>query len=175
MQSNQCITQAADTGEGDTTIRDNPGCVWFVAGLFLFVGTIFVLGPLGLFTNNAEVPPWTRGLALIMGLVGVGTGVWLFWRSPRVTTTVDVRQRRVIIQERGLAGRRERVVELGEIADVIVAEKPDGDGDPTYQPHLILRSGEHVALSQIWLAARGSSERQVLALRRALRLVNVDD
>ena len=157
-----------NTGEGNTIIRDNPGCLWFVAGMFLFVGTIFVLGPLGLFTNNAEVPLWTRGLAFVMGLVGAGTGAWLLWSTPSVATTVDVRRRRVIILERGLAGRRERELAAGEIADVIVAETPDSDGDTTYQPHLILRSGEHVALSRVWLSARASSERHVLALRRAL-------
>ena len=141
-----------------------------MAGLFLFGGSLFVLGPLGLFTNNAAVPLWTRGLAFAMGLVGVATGVWLLWSSPSVATTVDVRRRRVIIRERGLAGRREREIEVGEIADVVVAEMPDSDGDATYQPHLILRSGEHVALAHVWLSARGSSEKPVLALRRALRL-----
>src|SRR5262245_17120771 len=115
LKAPSLCTLAVNESEGNTTIRDTPGCMWFVAGMFLFVGTIFVLGPLGLFTNNAEVPLWTRGLAFVMGFVGVGTGVWLLWRSPSVATTIDVRRRRVIIRERGLAGRRERELEVGEI------------------------------------------------------------
>jgi hypothetical protein len=103
-----------------------------------------------------------------MGHVGAGTGAWLLWRTPSVATTVDVRRQRVIILERGLAGRREREIEAGEIADVMVAETPDSDGDATYQPHLMIKSGEHVALSHVWLSARDSSERRVPAPRRAL-------
>ena len=60
------------------------------------------------------------------------------------------------------------MIEAEAIANIVVAEEPDSDGDATCQPHLILRSGEQVALSHLWLSARGSSEKQVLALRLAL-------
>jgi hypothetical protein len=133
------------------------------------VGTVFILGPLGLFTNNDQVTVWARALALAMGLIGVLTGGWMVWRSPRVTTSIDAQRRRVVIVERGLAGRHKRVIDFGMIADVVVAEQLDSDGDPTYQPQLLLQSGEHVPMSRVWQSVGEQSEKHIALVRRALR------
>src|SRR5262249_20753945 len=151
-----------------TTVRDRPGCVWIAAGLFLAVGLLFVLGSLGLFTNNSEDPLWGRVLAFALGLVGAGIGAWMLWRTPLVTTSIDVARRCVVIREQGLAGRREHTIEVDRIRNVMVAETLDGDGDAKYQAHIVLLSGEQLALSRVWMPDRRPSAKQVEVLRQAL-------
>ncbi|HKA18821.1 MAG TPA: hypothetical protein VKN18_11075 [Blastocatellia bacterium] len=151
-----------------TTVRDRPGCVWIAASLFLAVGLLFVVGSLGLFTNNSEDPLWGRLLAFAMGLVGAGIGACLLWRTPLMTTSIDVARRCVVIREQGLAGRREHTIDADQIRNVIVAETLDGDGDATYQAQIVLVSGEHLALSRVWMPDRRPSAKQVEVLGQVL-------
>src|SRR3954462_2982203 len=90
---------------------------------FIVVGGVFVLGPLGLFNNNHEVPVWVRAASLVMGSVGVFAGAYLIRESPVTTTIVDARTRRIMIREVGLAGKRVRVVDAAQVRDVIVVEE----------------------------------------------------
>jgi hypothetical protein len=136
---------------------------------FIVVGGVFVLGPLGLFNNNHEVPVWVRAASLVMGSVGVFAGAYLIRESPVTTTIVDARTRRIMIREVGLAGKRVRVVDAAHVRDVIVVEEPGSEGDLVFQPQLLLANGEHVPLSKLWASGRGSCDRQAESVAAFLR------
>ena len=150
-------------------VQDSPGCFWLMGLFFIFVGGIFVLGPLGLFNNNHEVPVWVRVASFVMGSIGVIAGGYLIRESPLTTTTVDVITRRIMIREVGLAGKRARVLNALQVREVIVAVKEDSDGDSTFQLQLLLTSGEHVPLSKLWATGRDSCDRQAESVATFLR------
>ena len=74
----------------------------------------------------------------------------------------------MIVRTIGFGSASERRIDTREIVALEVAETPDGDGDATYRPELVLRSGERVAISSGWRSVREPAERRSAALRRAL-------
>ena len=131
------------------TVRDSPGCFWILGVFFIAVSSVFVLAPLGLFVNAAEVAPLERILAFAMGCIGVGVGIYILDSSPLSRATFD--RQRVEIKRSGLFRRSTASYPLADIASLDIAESRDSDGDLTYQLHLTLRSGQHVPISSLWM------------------------
>jgi hypothetical protein len=152
--------------ERRTVLRDAPGCFWLFGAFFVSVASIFVLGPLGLFTNLADVPLWARAFSVLVGSIGVGAGVWIVYTSPRTVTTFDGDRRRIDIRRRWLAPAAEYA--FGDVAELLVAESPDDEGGRTFQPQLVLRSGEVVPLSRLWIGDERACETAVAAAGEAL-------
>src|SRR5262249_24513766 len=67
----------------DLVIEDSPGLYWILALLFIGVGSVFVVGPLGLFVNAKSVSLAGRAASVIIGAAGVAAGIWLLKGSPR--------------------------------------------------------------------------------------------
>jgi hypothetical protein len=151
------------------TIQDSPGLHWLSGALFIGVGTLFVLGPLGLFTDAATLSWPARLLAASLGAVGVLTGVWVIHRSPLSSLTID-RYGHVRLVRRGARGREVSEWPRGEVAAVHVAEGMDSEGSPVFQLRLTLRGGAIVSVSRLWVHGREPVERAAELVRRALKL-----
>ncbi len=138
-----------ERSEGKLIIKDQPGLLWFLGFLFVAVSTVFVLGPLCLFSNNREVSAFTRVFSFLMGCIGVSVGLWVIERHPQITSVFNRVSGRLELTRWNLLRRSasQREVGLAEIRDVQLVEGKDIDGDPIYGIQLLLRSGEEIALS----------------------------
>jgi len=152
------------------TLRDNPGCFWFAGLLFIGVGIPFVIGPLGLFTNNNEVSWWVKVLAVMMGCISVGVGVHLIYEAPVTVTVFDRLRGEAIIKERGLFKNSAHRIALAEIESANIAEKEDDDGDPVYRPFITLHNQQIVLLSSLWIHGKEGTEEVVIAVQDFLDL-----
>jgi hypothetical protein len=157
------LTQASDR----LTLQDSPGCFWILSLLFLTVGVITTTGPLGLFTDAAELAPWEQAIMVGLGLVAVGAGVFNFLVSMPTFTTFDRSSGQVRIRE---LGRAVRQVPFTEIAGVGICHAQDSEGGDVYRLQLQLQDGEQVPLSKLWMAGQEEHERVAGVIRTFLHL-----
>ena len=136
--------------DGELRIADVPGAHWAVALLFLGVGMVFVLGPLGLFVNADSVGWLARGTAMVMGGCGVAAGLWIARESPRSCLVYSRAERLVRITRVGTAGRRSKELAASEVGSVLVATQKDDEGSDVFQVRLVLASGREEAVSLLW-------------------------
>lgn len=135
--------------------------MWLFGLFFVSIGGLFVLGPLGLFTNAQQLELWERAVALMIGALGVVTGVWTIVGAPRTTVTCDRLRSEVRITRRGLRGGEQRIVPFSDLAAVFVSIDADSEGDEICQPRLRLHSGAEIPLSRLWVHDRAVCEARV--------------
>lgn len=135
---------------GDLTITDAPAAHWAVALLFASVGTVFVLGPLGLFVNADSVGWLARGTSMVVGACGVAAGLWIVRESPRSRLVHDRRNGRVRLTRFGTTGRSEHEWAVAEVASIAVSTRKDDEGDDLFQVRLALATGEVEPVSLLW-------------------------
>jgi hypothetical protein len=152
------------------TLRDNPGCFWFLGLFFIAVGLPFIAGPLGLFTNNNEVSLPVKAFAVVMGCIAVGVGVHLIYEAPVTATVFDRLTGEAVIKERGLFKNSARRIALAEIKSTAIDEKKDSDGDPIYRPLITLHDQQTVLLSSLWIHDKEATEEVVRAVQDFLDL-----
>ena len=148
-------------------IEDSPGLFWVFGALFVFVGAIFVLGPLGLATNAADVSLGVRIVIFSFGTIAVGVGLWVWKRSPLSRVHVNVTDRYVLVTRWGLTGREEIRVDFAEVHRLELESDKDSEGDPVFRPLVRLRNNATVLLSLLHVHDRTQVERviQEVALR----------
>jgi hypothetical protein len=129
------------------TLRDSPGLWWLLALLFLTVGAAFVF--IGL-ARSADAPQWQAALAMLMGLVGVATGVTFAWSSPGSIVRLDHATRELTLKQLGVFGQRRRSFRLDQIERVDVEHSHDDDGNTVARPVLTLRDRQSIVLSALW-------------------------
>jgi hypothetical protein len=86
-------------------VENAPGLHWLLGLLFLGVGLVFVVGPLGLMRDLERVPAWQRALAVGFGAAGVAAGLWTLAGAPRSRLLVDPVRGHIRLEQRGLGGR----------------------------------------------------------------------
>jgi hypothetical protein len=135
------------------TLRDQPGCIWGLGVFFLLIGALFVLGPLVLFSNQAEQPWYVNGAVVLMGLAGVAAGLWVL-RVPLTTTTFDRLERVVTVRTWGLRRVRDQRWLFSVVAGLRVVEEQDSEGAPVFRLQLQLRDGQLIFLTGVHLHVR---------------------
>jgi hypothetical protein len=138
----------------DFEIRDSPGMHWLLAIIFVGIGALFVLGPLGLASNAHTLRWWERVLGVAMGGLGVAVGLWLFARAPSSRLRLDRVTRRVEIVRRAPWGRQGLQVSVADVTAIRLVEKTDDEGGAVFQVHLVLREGRSVPVSLLWAHGR---------------------
>jgi hypothetical protein len=156
--------------DGTLFVRDSPGLRWLLGLLFLGVGALFVLGPLGLFADRAAMAWPVRALSVLLGSAGVGAGLWVLHGSPYSILEVDRRTRRVGIRRWGLGGRQTQSWPIGEVQDVRLVESKDDEDSPVFRVEIVQRDGSAVLASLLWTHGREPAEAVVKRLRETLEL-----
>jgi hypothetical protein len=142
-------------------VEDSPGLSWILGALFFFVGGVFALGSLGLATNAAELSFGVRTVIFVLGTIGVGTGVWVWKRSPLSRVQVNVSDRYILINRWGITGRETTRVNFADVLAVELETGTDSEGDSVYRPILRLRNQAPVLLSLLHVHDRAQVERVV--------------
>jgi hypothetical protein len=153
---------------GELVVRDSPGFHWLLGLMFAGIGGVFVLASLGVASRVAALRAWERALAFVMGALAVAVGLWVFSRSPFSRLRVDRAARRVVLTRVGLRGRREHAWPMTDVSGVEVVESADDEGGEIFQVHLVLRDGQVVPVSMLWLHGRGPVTDAATRLARAL-------
>jgi hypothetical protein len=156
-------------------VDDVPGLHWVLGLLFVGVGTLFLVGPLGLFSDAERLRWWLRVLIAGMGAITAVVGVWQIARAPRSRLTIDRTNAQLRLERTGLGGRKKYEWPLSEIAAVDLIERPDDEGSPVFQVRLFLRESLPVPISMVWAHGRDEMERvaRVVASSAGVTTVNV--
>ncbi|MBI5031627.1 MAG: hypothetical protein HZB51_13950 [Chloroflexi bacterium] len=145
-------------------LRHSPGCFWMLALFFVAIAGIFVLGPLGLFSNRDEVPALGNLLSFGMGCIGVAAGIYI-WRSAPFTTVVIDRLKSTVQIQRGWLFTKSQVeYTWRDIAWIFLAETQDSEGDWIYRIEMNVQSGECVPLFEVWVMGKAEYESAVRAI-----------
>ena len=153
--------------------EDVPGLHWLLGLLFIGVGGVFVVGPLGLFVDAARLPPWQRALAMGFGAVGLVVGFWTLDRSPRARLSVDPGRGRLRLDQRGIGRRSVREWPLAALRAVELLEDRDDEGGEVFRLQLALHEGEPVLVSPVWRHGRETMEAAARRVARAARVNTV--
>jgi hypothetical protein len=145
-------------------VDDVPGLHWLLGLLFVVVGALFFVGPLGAFTDADKLRWWLRVLISGLGALAAGVGVWQIARAPRSRLTIDPINGHVRLQRGGLNGRVSYEWPLSAIAAVDVIERPDDEGNSIFQVRLFFREASPVPISTVWAHGRDEMERVARAV-----------
>lgn len=155
--------------EYELTIKEAPGCLWIFGLFFMAIGSTFVYGSLGGFTNYREIPPWQLALAFLMGSVGVAAGLWIIYRAPVTKVTVDI-DRKIIIHERaGITGKNTNYYNLDQVKEFCLIEENDDEGAPIWSLGLTLANREVVRISSLASHAENVKRNFLFESNRFLR------
>lgn len=135
--------------ENFLTLYETPGCLWFIGLFFMFVGGIFVYGALGGLKDYQSQSPWMLAAALLMGLCGVGTGIWIIYGAPLTKIVVDRINDELTITKRGLFGKRETVYAFEEIKYFRLIEERDDEGAPVWSVGMELIDEELIKITSL--------------------------
>ncbi|MBL8835240.1 MAG: hypothetical protein JNL66_03300 [Alphaproteobacteria bacterium] len=153
------------TEDGTLILRDQPGLEWIAGMLFATVGALFVLLP---FVSATPVGPLYGALALCMGSVAVGAGIYIFANAPRSIVTVAPRRREIELRRISLFKRERETVPFRTVATVALEETTDGDGDPCWRPTLRLVDGRDLPLSRLYRHNKDDLDALCARLREAV-------
>jgi hypothetical protein len=165
------------TSDHAIEVDDTPVQFWIYAFSFVFVGALFVAGPIALFPDIDGMRLWLRILIATIGSLSVSVGTWLIIGSPRSRILADASQSLVCLDRWGI-GRRERLEwPIEAVVAVQLSERRDADGDSVFRLSLVVRDGRTVPMSDVWHRGRERMANAVRELANAAnaRAVNAGD
>jgi len=95
-------------------------------------------------TALREHPAGVGAWAAMAGLAVSAGGLWLSRRLWLVRCRFDARQRRATFRRRRLRERQHRALGFDEIAEIVLREHTDSDGDVLRGVHVVTRDGERI-------------------------------
>jgi hypothetical protein len=155
-------------------VDDVPGMHWLLGLLFVVVGSLFLVGPLGVFNDADKLRWWLRMLISGMGAAATGVGVWQIARAPRSRLTIDRGNARARLERTGIGGRIKYEWPLSAIAAVDLIEKADDEGGAVFQVRLFLRESLPVPISTVWAHGREAMERVARAVASSIGVNTVN-
>ena len=156
-------------------VEDRPGLHWLLGLLFIVVGTVFVLGPLGMFSDAEKLRWWLRIPIALLGALSVRIGLGQLFASPRSSLVVDRANGQMRLDRIGIRGRASSEWPIDSVAAIELLERKDDEGDPIFQLRVFRRDAEPVPLSSVWSHGRDRLENvaRTLALAIDVETVNV--
>jgi hypothetical protein len=151
------------------TLRDSAGCIWLLGFFFIAVAGSFVVGLMGAFTNLNELSELEKLLGWFISLSGVAAGVWIIYTNPGVLVNFDKNNNTAIVNRRGLLKNETENYSLNEIADVVLDETTDSDGDPFYRIALKLNRDKQVLLFSTGLHHKETQQKNVDLIKQFLK------
>jgi hypothetical protein len=157
-----------DRSDRQLVLKDSPGFYWIAASLFILVGFLGTVGPLGLYGNFASVPKYINVLSVFLGGGSILSGIYLLYCSPASKTVFDLRERRFDLERKSVFGRSAYHGQLDAIRDIRIAERNGTEGEPVYRVCLLLENKQTVWPSLLWVHDRMGCEQASIAIRDLL-------
>lgn len=130
-------------------IRETPGCLWIFGLFFAVIGSAFVYGALGGFTDWGSQPLWVLAVTLVMGSAAVAAGIWIIYGAPITRVVIDRIDNEVFIARYGLFGKRRSFYAFEEIEQFCLIEEKDDEGSPIWSLGMNLTGGETIKISSL--------------------------
>lgn len=130
-------------------IRETPGCLWILALFFAVIGSVFVYGALGGYTNYNEASALVLGLHLFGGLCAIAAGYWIVYIAPMTKVTIDRSAETVTHKKRGISSKSDVTYRFNEIKHFLLIEEPDFDNDFVWSLGMELADGEMIRISSV--------------------------
>ncbi len=151
------------------TLRDSTGCLWLFGFFFVAIAGTFIVGLMGAATNLYALNDFERIAIWIVSLSGVAAGIWIIYSHPGVYAHVDKSTNSVTINRKGLMRNVTETYRLSEIADVVLDETTDSDGDPFYRIALKLNRDKQVLLFSTGLHDKEGQQKNVELINEFLK------
>ena len=135
--------------ENELVIRESPGCLWLSGLFFAFVGGVFVYGALGGLNDYARQSPLVLAIALSMGLIGVGAGIWIIYEAPITKIVADRIENTLVMTRYGLFGKRETFYDFDDIEYFCLLEEKDDEGSPIWSFAMKLADEEVIKITSL--------------------------
>lgn len=130
-------------------IKETPGCLWLFGLFFALIGSVFVYGAIGGYSNFNDISPWVIAAHFFGGLCAIAAGYWIIYNAPLTRITIDRNTETVTQKTRGLSRRSDVVYRFDEIEQFRLIEKPDFDNDFVWSLGMELKDGELIEISAI--------------------------
>ena len=128
-------------------IKHTPGCLWVFGCFFFVVGSIFLYGLLGGFSNYDKIETWEIAVGLVISLSIIVVGIWQILSHPVMITTINGRNKTITLVEKGFIRRQKRELKFSEVSKFEIVEEKDSEGDSFYYIVLKTKRSEKIKLS----------------------------
>ena len=155
-------------------LHDRVGCFWLLGGFFVLLGSLFLAGLLGLFSDLEELTFAERLLAWSLALAAVGAGFHVAYRSPTSRATFDRNRDSFAIVRKGLFRDERLEGSLSQMEEIFLVEGKDIDEGPVYRVAMRLHTGEEVPISLLWLHGKEHLDGVVEMVRGFLGASRID-
>lgn len=135
-----------NTTEG-LEVKNVPGCLWILGGFFSIIGSMFLYGLLGGFSNYDEMKTWEIAVGLIISLSIISVGIWQILSHPVTITQIKGRAKTITHIEKGLFRRSVTEYKFADVLKFEIVEEKDSDNDSFYYIAINTTKGEKVKLS----------------------------
>ncbi len=132
------------------TISETPGCLWIFGLFFALIGSAFVYGALGGYSNYDQITAIIIAAHTLGGLSAIAAGYWIIYQAPVTRITIDRSSETVTCKKRGLSGKSNVTYTFDRIKKFTLIEQPDSDGDPTFALGMELDDGELISISALF-------------------------
>ncbi|MGQ0541993.1 MAG: hypothetical protein ACT4O9_09115 [Blastocatellia bacterium] len=135
--------------ENALVFRETPGCLWVFGLFFAIIGSMFIYGSLGGYSNYNEASPWVIAAHLFGGICAVAAGYWVIFRAPVTTVTIDRKEKIVRLKRRGLSGKHDRAYTFDEVIEFRLIKDIDSDGDNVWSLGVEIVEDKTIKISAI--------------------------
>lgn len=135
-----------ETADG-LQITHTPGCLWVLGSFFFVIGSILLYGLLGGFSNYDEIETWEIAVGLVISLSIIAVGIWQILSHPVTITTINGRNKTIILFEKGFFHRKKREFKFSEVSKFEIVEEKDSEGDSFYYIALKTKRSEKIKIS----------------------------
>ena len=146
-------------------VESLPTGEWLRALMFMGVGctVIWLLAP-----RAGSAPGGVSAILLVAALAMTSVGLWYAVRTRGDSAVFAAGTREATLRSLGLLpSRRQRVVAIDDIEEVLVNVRGNTGGGARWRP-VLRAAGEEIPLSRVWYAERGACEQVARELREWL-------
>ena len=142
-------------------IKENPGCLWLFGLFFAAFGILFVYGAFNGFVLFGIQAAWAVGLTFLLGLLGIGIGIWVIYENPINNLAIDKVENEVTLTRWGVFGKRATVYHFDEIERFSLLENNPRNGSTNWTFGIELIDGEKIPITSLGIHAEDYESKYV--------------
>lgn len=135
--------------QNNLIIKENPGCLWIFGLFFAAFGGLFIYGGLNGFYFFGTQSDWAVALTFLLGLAGIGIGLWVIYQNPINNLEINKPKSSVAITRWGIFGKRVEVFHFDEIERFCLLERGNNQNLTAWDFGLQLIDGEQIAITSL--------------------------